>query len=107
MLVANGNQQTEGLDFQETFIAVVKQPTIRTVLSLALHHKWELRQLDVSNAFLHGTLDEVVYMKQPHGYRNAACPDYVCKLSQSLYGLRQAPRASYSNHHRQQQFFDS
>ncbi|XP_058217151.1 uncharacterized mitochondrial protein AtMg00810-like [Rhododendron vialii] len=53
-LVANGNQQFEGLDFTETFSPVIKQPTIHVVLSLALHHNWSICQLDVSNAFLHG-----------------------------------------------------
>lgn len=95
-LVANGNQQEEGLDFSETFSPVVKQPTIRVALSLAVHHNWSLRQLDVSNAFLHGMLEEEVYMKQPLGYRDPHHPNYVCKLRKALYGLKQAPRAWYS-----------
>lgn len=95
-LVANGNQQTEGIDFQETFSPVIKQPTIRIVLSLAVHYKWPIKQLDVSNAFLHGLLDEEVYMKQPLGYKDPQHPSFVCKLSKALYGLRQAPRAWFS-----------
>lgn len=61
-LVANGNQQYEGIDFSETFSPVIKQPTIRVVLSLDVHHQWSIRQLDVTNAFLHGVIDEEVYM---------------------------------------------
>lgn len=95
-LVANGNQQAEGMDFSETFSPVIKQPTLRVILSLAVHHQWPLRQLDVSNAFLHGMIYEDVYMKQPLGYKDSVHPDYVCKLSKALYGLRQAPRAWYS-----------
>lgn len=95
-LVANGNQQSEGVDFSETFSPVIKQPTIRVVLSLAVHHQWSLRQLDVTNAFLHGVIDEEVYMRQPLGYKNASNPTYVCKLNKALYGLRQAPRAWFS-----------
>lgn len=95
-LVAKGNQQEEGLDFYETFSPVVKQPTIRVALSLAVHYHWPLRQLDVSNAFLHGTLEEEVYMQQPLGYRDPNHPYHVCKLQKALYGLRQAPRAWYS-----------
>lgn len=95
-LVANGNQQEEGLDFTETFSPVVKQPTIRVVLSLAVHHDWIIRQLDVSNAFLHGIVEEEVYMKQPFGYKSVSHPHHVCKLNKALYGLRQAPRAWFS-----------
>jgi histone deacetylase 1/2 len=57
---------------------------------------WNLRQLDVSNAFLHGHLEEVVYMKQPPDYENKTLPGYICKLDKALYGLKQAPRAWYS-----------
>lgn len=95
-LVANGNQQFAGLDFTETFSPVIKQPTLRLVLALAVSKNWSLRQLDVSNAFLHGVLDETVYMRQPPGYSHSAYPGYVCQLKKSLYGLRQAPRAWYS-----------
>jgi hypothetical protein len=58
------------------------------VLSIAISRGWNLRQLDVQNAFLHGDLDEDVYMHQPPGYENKNMPNYVCKLDKSLYGLK-------------------
>ncbi|GKD89388.1 ribonuclease H-like domain-containing protein [Tanacetum coccineum] len=96
-LVANGRSQIEGIDCDETFSPVVKLATIHTVLSLALSHDWAIHQLDVKNAFLHGSLSETVYMHQPPGFTNPAHPDYVCLLQRSLYGLKQAPRAWFQH----------
>ena len=99
-LVANGRSQRHGIDCDETFSLVVKPATIRTVLSLDLSHHWLVHQLDVKNAFLHGDLQETIYM-QPPGFRNPQAPDHVSLLKRSLYSLKQAPRAWY---HRFAQF---
>jgi hypothetical protein len=95
-LVAKCFKQRLSIDYDDTFSPVVKTATIRLVLSLAVSQGWVLRQLDVQNAFLHGVLEEEVFMKQPPGYINAEFPSYHCKLDKALYGLKQAPRAWYS-----------
>jgi hypothetical protein len=95
-LVVNGKSQTVGIDCEDTFSPVVKPATIRTVLSIAVSRSWPIHQLDVKNAFLHGHLNETVFMHQPPGFVDRRCPNFVCKLKKSLYGLKQAPRAWYT-----------
>jgi hypothetical protein len=90
--VLSGFTQHPSVDFDETFIPVVKTATVSTVLSLALSRGWPVHQLDVKNAFLHGTLSETVYCAQPAGFQDTAHPDHVCRLNKFLYGLKQAPR---------------
>jgi hypothetical protein len=95
--VLRGFTQRPGVDYDETFSPVVKPATVRVVLSLALSQNWPIHQLDVKNAFLHGTLTETVYCVQLSGFVDSSHPDLVCRLNKSLYGLKQAPRAW---HHR-------
>ena len=93
-LVAKGFKQRYGIDYEDTFSPVVKIATVRLVLSVAVSRGWCLRQLDVQNAFLHGVLEEEVYMKQPPGFEKD--PRMVCKLDKAIYGFKQAPQAWYS-----------
>ena len=91
-LVALGNKQEYGVDYEETFAPVAKMTTVRTILAIAASQSWRLHQMDVKNAFLHGNLQEEIYMKLPFGMITSS-PHDVCKLRRSLYGLKQVPYA--------------
>jgi hypothetical protein len=92
-LIAKGFDQEEGVDFHKTFSPVIKPATIRLVLALATHFNWVIHQLDISNAFLHGYIEEEVFMEQPKGFEDPNLPNHICRLHKSIYGLKQAPRA--------------
>jgi histone deacetylase 1/2 len=96
-LVAKGFQQTAGIDYEETFSPVIKASTIRIILSIAVHLNWEVRQLDINNAFLNGHLRETIFMHQPEGFVDPTKPNHICKLSKAIYGLKQAPRAWFDS----------
>lgn len=94
-LVVKGFQQKEGVDYTDIFSPVVKLNTIRSVLSIVAIEDLHLEQLDVKTAFLHGDLDEEIYMYQPEGFSEKGKKNMVCRLKKSLYGLKQAPRQWY------------
>ncbi|KAG8492178.1 hypothetical protein CXB51_009620 [Gossypium anomalum] len=94
-LVAKGYSQIPGVDFTDVFSPVVKHSSIRALLGIVAMHDLELEQLDVKTAFLHGELEEDIYMQQPGGFIVSEKEDYVCLLRKSLYGLKQSPRQWY------------
>jgi len=63
---------------------------MRAMIVVAASRGWLLHQMDVKNAFLHGELQEKVYLDQPPGYEDMSHPNYVCRLRKALYGLKQA-----------------
>ena len=87
-LVAKGYTQKYGIDYQETFSPVAKLKTIRVLLSLVANLDWPLHQLDVKNAFLHGDLEEEIYMDIPPGYIATSEEKIACRLQRALYGLK-------------------
>jgi len=90
-LVVKGFAQKKGIDFDEIFSPVVKMTSIRTILSLVEVEDLHLEQF-VKTTFLHGDLEEEIYMQQPQGYEIKGKDNLVCRLKKSLYGLKQAPR---------------
>ncbi|KAH9679772.1 hypothetical protein KPL71_026267 [Citrus sinensis] len=94
-LVAQGYNQEEGIDIDETFAPVARLESIRMLLAFACHKDFILFQMDVKSAFLNGYIMEEVYVKQPPGFENEKFPNHVYKLSKALYGLKQASRAWY------------
>ncbi|GJU80579.1 retrotransposon protein, putative, ty1-copia subclass [Tanacetum coccineum] len=81
-----------GIDYNEVFSLVVRHTSIRVILAVTACKDYELEQLDVKTTFLHGNLEEVIYMRQPPGYEQG---NKVCLLKKSLYGLKQSPRQWY------------
>eukprot|EP00253_Pinus_taeda_P004198 PITA_04198 len=65
------------------------------IITLATSQGWNLHQMDVKTAFLHGSIKEEVYVEQPEGFEIHDRESYVCRLKKALYGLKQAPRAWY------------
>ncbi|KAI3692795.1 hypothetical protein L6452_32618 [Arctium lappa] len=94
-LVAKGFAQRKGIEYDDIFAPVVRHTSIRVLLALVAILDLELEQLDVKTAFLHGDLEETIYMKQPEGFISDNKPDWVCKLKKSLYVLKQSPRQWY------------
>ncbi|GJT61683.1 retrovirus-related pol polyprotein from transposon TNT 1-94 [Tanacetum coccineum] len=90
-----GYRQEEGIDFEESFAPVARIEDIRIFLAYVAHKSFTVFQMDMKNAFLHGTLKEDVYVCQPEGFMDADHPSHVYKLKKALYGLKQAPRAWY------------
>ena len=94
-LVAQGYNQQEGIDYEETFAPVARLEAIRMLLAFACHKNFILYQMDVKSAFLNGFINEEVYVEQPPGFGSFNFPNHVFKLKKALYGLKQAPRAWY------------
>jgi hypothetical protein len=96
-LVVQGFAQKKGIDFDEIFSPVVKMTSIRTILSLVPVEDLHLEKLYIKTTFLHGDLEEEIYMQKPQGYEVKGKENLVCRLKKRLYGLKQAPRHWYLN----------
>ncbi|RDX75453.1 hypothetical protein CR513_44651, partial [Mucuna pruriens] len=96
LIVAKGYTQEEGIDYRKIFSLVARLETIRFVVALVATKRWSIYQLDIKSAFLHGKINEDVYLEKPPGYIFQECEHQVYKLKTALYGLKRAPRALYS-----------
>jgi hypothetical protein len=94
-IVAKGFQQGCGIDFNEVFSPVVKMTTLGFLLGVVALEDLELLQLNMKMAFLHGDLEEEIYMEQPQAFASPGREHLVCRLQKCLYGFKQAPRKWY------------
>ena len=94
-LVADGNTQKYGIDFDRIFSTVIKPQTIRLALIIATLKDWNVTSIDIRQAYLQADLDIPLYMNVPPGVTrfDSKQRPLVCKLRRSLYGLKQAPLA--------------
>ncbi|MCO5551075.1 hypothetical protein L7F22_064920 [Adiantum nelumboides] len=98
-LVAKGFKQKKGIGFDEVVSPVVKMTTLRCFLALVAKLDLELHQMDVKTAFLHGDLNEEIYMQQPEGFIEKGKEALVCRLLKSLYELKHSPQSWYHKFH--------
>ncbi|KAK1920498.1 hypothetical protein P3342_002798 [Pyrenophora teres f. teres] len=86
-LVVRGDQQ-RNITAQDTYAATLASRSFRMLTAIAAKHDLELKQYDVTNAFVHATIDREVFMRMPRGYQK---PGTVLRLNKALYGLRISP----------------
>nr|GEV65588.1 retrovirus-related Pol polyprotein from transposon TNT 1-94 [Tanacetum cinerariifolium] len=94
-LIAKGYAQEEGIDFEESFVPVVRLEVVWIFIAYAAHKSFPIFQMDVKTAFLNGPLKEEVYVAQPDGFVDPDHPEKIYRLRKALYGLKQAPMAWY------------
>lgn len=92
-LVAKGYNQKYGIDYEECYAPVVKNTTLRVLLTVGGVKNLTIKHLDIKTAFLYGDIKEELYVKQPEGYVQKSKEDYVYKLHKGLYGLKQAAKS--------------
>ena len=95
-LTARGDCQRESIDYKETFAPIVKSTSLHVFFALAAIIGLRICHLDVTAAFLNGTLKETVYMRQPKGFEETGKETWVWKLNRALYGLKQGGREWYT-----------
>lgn len=95
-LVARGDQQILGQDYDETFAPVARFEMLRTFLAISVENEMYVHHMDVVSAYTQAELSDEIYMEQPKLFVMKGQEDKVCKLHKSLYGLKQAGREWYT-----------
>lgn len=94
-LVARGNEQRKGIDFEEVYAPVARYEIIRTLFAGAVENRMHVHHMDVVAAYVQGELADTLYMRQPEMFEQPSEEDKVCKLKKPIYGLKQAGREWY------------
>jgi hypothetical protein len=97
--VIRGFMQRQGLDYNETFSAVIKHSSFLIVFAIVAQLLWLCDSMDVMTAFLHGDIEEMVFIQPPEGYEHLCHDGHVLRLAKSIYGLKQSPRVWYTKLH--------
>jgi hypothetical protein len=89
-----GFSQVAGVDYFETFSPMLKNKSVRILLSMANKNGWDVHQLDVKTAYLHSPIGDeaIIHVYPPEGFRSIEHPKYIWKLKKALYGLKQSAR---------------
>jgi len=94
--VAIGFSQKDGVEYEESFSPIAKYASIRVVISITSIMRWRIHQMDVKTTFLDDIIEEELYIEKPHGFEVHGRYSHVCRIKNSFYRLKQAPRAWYS-----------
>ena len=94
--MAQGFSQIKGIDYDEAFVLVVRYSSIRSILALSTQMGWRIHQMDVKTMFLNWIIEEEVYIEQLECFKIFNTESHVCRLKRDLYGLKQSPRAWYT-----------
>lgn len=98
--VAKGFEQIYGIDYNETFAAVIKQMSFKVIFALCVMYDWYLHKVDMKSAFTQGFIKNLMYIEQPKGFEDKDHPDWVLLLNKALYGLKQSARIWYETLHK-------
>ncbi len=79
-VIAKGYAQKPGIDYTDTYAPVARMESTRVILHITASLDWEVHQMDIKTAFLHGNLKEEVYMEQPEGMKEVGKENWVCYM---------------------------